>query len=933
MHYSQSNSVTRKVGKGFALTAIFTLGLLSIVATGGGGGGNGPDPEPGTLQFSAATYSGDEDAGDITVTVTRTGGSDGAATVDVSDASSGTATSGTDYTAITTTPLSWADGNSDAKTIVVSVIDDGAVELDETVGLALGNATGATLGTVTSTTVTILNDDIAAAPGNLKFSVSNYSAAEGDGNATITVNRTGGDSGVVGVSYAASNGTAIDGSDFTAVSSTLSWNDGDSNPQTFLVPIIDDTDVEVPEKVNLTLSIPTGGATLGSPNTANLTITSEDRFGTIRFSASSYNVDETDGTVTNVITLERVDGSSGAISVDVSDAGSGSATGSGTDYTYDPNPMTVSWSDGETADKNVTITLINDGDSESTETVSLSLGNATGGASIGSPSTATVNIADDDAAATPGELMFDAASYSFAEDGGSVTITVNRVNGTLGAVGVSYATSDNTATAGVDYTATSGILSWGNGVGGAQTFTVAITSDTVVENDETVTLSISNPTGGVTLGTPNVATLIISNDDTNLTMNIGDGTYWVAFQDGPSGTWTEWSPTSSNTYDFPVIDGSGRYGVAFRQQESDTINTVEKTYVIHATLGELAKLNAFNNPKYSVSGTLSGYTPGNDSAVVVMHNLGVGGELLNLPALYTIPYVSAGSRDLLAFEFIAPLVIPNNFVIRRNIDVLSNLADQDVDFTGDSDIEAVTATLNDFFGGSGSTGQELEVYFATNNGTSFNIMSETYDGSTAVTYPYITNTSMTQTGDSYSFQISNSTGSKYRVRNVAAIDGNPGTRNMGLGNPVSLTGTNVSTTQTTGLSYTPNPTSLNGSPVFRGFQIDLDQTVTGISGGAHWQFKISDGWLGASTSYTYPALSSISGFNAGWDMSSGILTNATVSTATTQSGRGSLSLVTRKTMGRNSNNMNPDTWVVAKKLAHNNRLRMDSARQFSNFTW
>lgn len=929
MRYSQSNSVTRNIGKGFALAAIISLGLLSIVATGGGGGGNGD--EPGTLQFSAALYSGDEDAGGITVTVTRIGGSDGAATVDVSDASSGSATSGTDYTAITTTTLSWADGDSGAKTFNVSVIADGVVESDETVGLALDNVTGATLGATTSTTVTILDDDIIASPGTLQFSLGNYSVAEGDGNATITVTRTGGDSGAVAVTYAASNGTATSGSDFTAVSSTLSWADGISGDQTFQVPIIDDTNVEVPESVNLTLSNPTGGATLGNPNSANLTITSEDKFGTIRFSATSYNVVETDGTVTNVITLERVDGSSGAISVDVTDDGSGSATGSGTDYTYDPNPMTVSWSDGETADKNVTITLINDGDVESTETVNLSLGNATGGASIGTPSTVTVNIADDDAPPAAGELQFDSSIYAVAENGVTATITINRVNGSSGAVAVDYATSNNTATAGSDYTAASGTLIWGDGVGGAQTFTVPITNDTDVEGDETVTLALSSPTGGATLGAPNVATLIINDDDTNLTMTIGDGNYWVAFQDGPSGTWTEWSPTSGNTYDFPVTDGSGRYGVAFHRQETDGTNTVEKTYVLHATLGELASLNAFHNTKYSVSGTLSGYTGSNDSAVVVMHNLGVGGELLTLPALYTIPYVSAGSRDLLAFEFIAaPDWIPDNFVIRRNINVADNLVGQDVDFTNDGDVEALTGTPNDFFGS--SVGQELEVYFATDNGTSFNIMSETYDGTNAEEYLYITNTSMAQTGDSYSFQISNSTGSRYKVRNKEATT-DPGTRDMGLGDLVNLTGTAVGTTQTTGLSYTPDPTSLNGSPVFRGFQIDLDQTVTGISGGAHWQIKISAGWLGSTTTYTHPVLSSIGGFDAGWDMSSGTSTDATVSTATTQSGRGSLSLVTRKTMGRNSKNLNPATWVVAKKLAHNNRLRMDSARQFSTFDW
>ena len=157
MLYSSSDSFSHKIWKGSLLTLIVAVGLLSIVGSGGGGGGNGE--EHGVFQFSAAIYSANEDAGAITVTVTRTGGSDGAATVDVSDARSGGATSGTDYTAITITTLSWTDGDSGSKTITVSPIADGGVETNETVILALSNVTGATLGTPTSATVTILNDD------------------------------------------------------------------------------------------------------------------------------------------------------------------------------------------------------------------------------------------------------------------------------------------------------------------------------------------------------------------------------------------------------------------------------------------------------------------------------------------------------------------------------------------------------------------------------------------------------------------------------------------------------------------------------------------------------------------------------------------------------------------------------------------------------
>ena len=113
-------------------------------------------------------------------------------------------------------------------------------------------------------------------PGTLQLSAATYSVNENVGTATITVSRTGGSSGAVGVNYATSNGTATAGSDYTAASGTLNWADADAANKTFTVPIIDDAATEASETVNLTLSAPTGGATLGTPSTAVLTITDND---------------------------------------------------------------------------------------------------------------------------------------------------------------------------------------------------------------------------------------------------------------------------------------------------------------------------------------------------------------------------------------------------------------------------------------------------------------------------------------------------------------------------------------------------------------------------------------------------------------------------------------------------------------------------------
>jgi hypothetical protein len=94
-----------------------------------------------------------------------------------------------------------------------------------------------------------------------------------------TVSRTGGTSGAVSISCAASTqagNTATAGADYTAVSATLNWADGDAANKSCTVPVADDALVEGNETFTLALSGPTGGATLGTPATATATIVDND---------------------------------------------------------------------------------------------------------------------------------------------------------------------------------------------------------------------------------------------------------------------------------------------------------------------------------------------------------------------------------------------------------------------------------------------------------------------------------------------------------------------------------------------------------------------------------------------------------------------------------------------------------------------------------
>ncbi|MEN8219058.1 MAG: Calx-beta domain-containing protein [Pseudomonadota bacterium] len=113
----------------------------------------------------------------------------------------------------------------------------------------------------------------------------------------------------------------------------------------------------------------------------------------------------------------------------------------------------------------------------------------------------------------PGTLQFSSANYSVNENGGSVTITVNRVGGSSGPISVNYTSSDGTATAGSDYTQTIGTLNWNDGDSSEKTFTVPIIDDGNSEGPETFTLSLSDPVSG---GNLDNATVTIQDNDTTL---------------------------------------------------------------------------------------------------------------------------------------------------------------------------------------------------------------------------------------------------------------------------------------------------------------------------------------------------------------------------------------------------------------------------------
>jgi outer membrane protein assembly factor BamB len=234
----------------------------------------------GDTSISIQDLSVDEAAGAAVLTVTKAGTSQGEVRVNVATAD-GTPSTGSgpggaqapgDY-AVTSGQLVWPSGDTSAKSLSVPVTDDALDEGDETFTVTLSGASGlAAIAGSGVATVTVRDNDVAT------VSVADVVGGEVQGSVTVTVTKNGASAGSVRVSYATANATAIAPADYTGTSGSLQWNDGQSGPRTFTVPLVADGLAEPAETFLVRLSALTGNAVLGN---AEATVTVADSDATL----------------------------------------------------------------------------------------------------------------------------------------------------------------------------------------------------------------------------------------------------------------------------------------------------------------------------------------------------------------------------------------------------------------------------------------------------------------------------------------------------------------------------------------------------------------------------------------------------------------------------------------------------------------------------
>ncbi|MEO3865846.1 Calx-beta domain-containing protein [Rheinheimera fenheensis] len=119
-----------------------------------------------------------------------------------------------------------------------------------------------------------------------------------------------------------------------------------------------------------------------------------------------------------------------------------------------------------------------------------------------------------------GSVTLQPATYSVAENAGSVTITLNRVDGTDGEAIVNIVTRNQTAIAGTDFTALNTTVTFTDGQESA-TVTVNVTNNSTYQGSRTFAVDITSVTTGLEISNP-TATVTITDDETPPASGGGD---------------------------------------------------------------------------------------------------------------------------------------------------------------------------------------------------------------------------------------------------------------------------------------------------------------------------------------------------------------------------------------------------------------------------
>jgi Calx-beta domain len=378
------------------------------------------------------------------------------------------------------------------------IVDDGAIEPDESFSVAITNTNGAPA-TFDSSPISVVIADDDSPPAVLTLG-PDIAVTEGTGvNPTLVVVPVVLDRpapGALSVQYRTTAGTATDGVDYTGGSEVLLEIPAGATSSSITIPVVADSNDEFNETFSVALIGAIGNATLGADVTANVSITDDDAVPSVTVN----DVSATEGApLTFTLTLSTASAKTTRVSYTTVNG-----TASTNDYTAASG--TATFPPGTTT-ATVTVTSRQDTTTEPDETFQLRLS-----------SPIQMTIAD---ASGVGTIVNDDLQPTVTVNGRSIRegntgqrslqFTVTLSSASASSVVVNLATANGTAVASglADYRALTSTVTFSPGQT-SRTVSVVVFGDRRVETDETFQLVIQSVTGAAS-GAAGTGT--ITNDD------------------------------------------------------------------------------------------------------------------------------------------------------------------------------------------------------------------------------------------------------------------------------------------------------------------------------------------------------------------------------------------------------------------------------------
>ncbi|MEM9656599.1 MAG: Calx-beta domain-containing protein, partial [Actinomycetota bacterium] len=462
------------------------------------------------ISIADATVTETESTTTVDVTISFDQPTSNTVTVDVATAD-GSALAGSDYTASGPTTLTFNPGQT-AQTVTLDILGDAVPESTEDFFVNLSNAVDGDIADGTAT-VSIFDNDASPCGDGPLITVQDVSALEGDSltkNVLVTFNASyprGLGNGSVRFDVNSINGTATAPSDFVAKSDQLVVIGELETSNTLTFKINGDTLEEGDESFLVEISNPLRGCIDPNDNTGTFTILGDDAPPLPQISIADVSTTETNGASTVDVTISTDFSVQDPITVQL-DTVDGTATAPG-DYLAE-TAQTVTIPAGSTS-VTFPLNIVGDTTFETAEEFQVALSSPSANAEI-ADGTATVTIADNDPALGIPEIAIgDVTVTEDVDANATVTITIDEIDDAP--VTVDLTTTDGTATAGSDYTASNGVTVTIPVGDLSATYDIPILGDAIDEGgDETFTVTLTNNSPD-TIFADDTATVTIVDDD------------------------------------------------------------------------------------------------------------------------------------------------------------------------------------------------------------------------------------------------------------------------------------------------------------------------------------------------------------------------------------------------------------------------------------